>query len=78
MDRNKQIHSIHALRGVAAVLVVVHHACQYLFLRGRATGILGEFYIGAFGVDIFFVISGFVIIASTPSNMVISGLTQVI
>ena len=74
MDRNKKIHSIHALRGIAAVLVVVHHACQYLSLRGRGTGGLGEFYSGAFGVDIFFVISGFVIIASTPSNRGLSAI----
>lgn len=58
--------SIHYLRGIAALLVVVYH------LRGYLNNIyaqknLGEllFNYGYFGVDLFFMISGFVIVSST-------------
>lgn len=50
-------HSVHALRGFAALLVVVHHIPQYLL--GRVPSV-SEFELGAIGVDIFFAISGFV------------------
>src|SRR6185312_17252852 len=44
--------SIQALRGLAAVSVVVYHAFQWLD---------DPFWIGAAGVDVFFVISGYII-----------------
>jgi exopolysaccharide production protein ExoZ len=44
--------SIQVLRGLAAVLVVIFHAFQWLD---------DQFWIGAAGVDVFFVISGFII-----------------
>ncbi|RZT04593.1 exopolysaccharide production protein ExoZ [Duganella sp. CF402] len=48
---------IHALRAIAALLVVLHHAFQ----RGNALGLTQlQFEFGAWGVDLFFVISGFV------------------
>lgn len=68
MENLNKVHSIHALRGIAAILVVIHHVCQYLVTRGRSTAGLGEFPTGAFGVDLFFVISGFVIVIATPKE----------
>ena len=44
--------SIQALRGLAAVSVVVFHAFQWLD---------DQFWVGAAGVDVFFIISGFII-----------------
>jgi exopolysaccharide production protein ExoZ len=55
------LHSIHGLRFLAATLVVFHHS-----------GLLVEpfnVYLGAAGVDMFFVISGVVIGASTKPDM---------
>jgi len=58
----KAIHSIQIMRAVAAWLVVYHHCMQTLFDHESSTA-LGRFLseYGDFGVDIFFVISGFVI-----------------
>lgn len=50
--------SIHALRGLAALLVVIHHIPQYL--GKKIANYPFEFEIGAIGVDVFFAISGFV------------------
>lgn len=60
------IHNIHTLRGIACLLVVAHHALDLIARSGAAT-----FYpnIGALGVDLFFVISGFVIVISTHRQM---------
>lgn len=44
--------SIQALRGIAAVAVVVHHAAVYF-----------DFHVGSAGVDLFFVISGFIMVS---------------
>ncbi len=59
--KNNQINNIQYLRGLAALMVVVSHSMthfditQGLMLRK----------IGTFGVDIFFVISGFIMVYST-------------
>ncbi|MEM7566091.1 MAG: acyltransferase family protein, partial [Pseudomonadota bacterium] len=56
-----QIFGIHVLRGLAAFAVVVHHASYELAGLGIPTW-LPEAEAGAFGVDVFFVISGFVMV----------------
>ncbi len=63
---NHKIQSIHYLRGIAAFLVVCFHARQML------NGVLGVKDLGNFlflngqaGVDLFFIISGFIIAYST-------------
>ncbi len=56
------IQNIHTLRGIAALMVVLHHCLDILFRNG-AISIYPPF--GMFGVDIFFVISGFIIVVST-------------
>lgn len=61
--------SIHYLRGIAALLVVAYHNKQYLnnvYVQGDLGDIL--FRGGAFGVDLFFMISGFIISLSTKND----------
>lgn len=54
--------NIQALRALAACLVVVYHVQN----SAAQTGGIGRFFpIGAFGVDIFFVISGFIMFQAT-------------
>lgn len=65
----KPIISIQYLRAVAAILVVIYHHVNAL--RETHAPSIGEFHAGAFGVDIFFVISGFImwtIAASRPTT----------
>ena len=61
LKNEKTIFSIQALRGIAALLVVFAHAEQYVgaFLSVHMKKYIGPSF-GAFGVDIFFVISGFI------------------
>jgi exopolysaccharide production protein ExoZ len=58
--------SIHLLRAIAALIVVVHHIPQ--FLASRVSFPIATFEAGAAGVDIFFVISGFVMYCATASR----------
>lgn len=63
----RQLDGIQILRGVAASMVVFHHYClAFLVYHGRsAIASYRSFaHVGAAGVDIFFCISGFVIIYS--------------
>jgi len=67
-NRARRLDNIQALRGIAAVLVVFYHIA--LFLRegawpgvsGYPTGIWDQ---GWVGVDLFFVISGFIMVWTT-------------
>src|SRR3989338_4844300 len=61
MIMEERLLSIQALRGVAAVLVVFCHSTQYVsnFLPVHMERYFGYCF-GQFGVDIFFVISGFI------------------
>lgn len=63
---NHKLHSIQVLRGIAAVLVVIYHS--FLVLAEKNLGDGGRFDIGAMGVDIFFVISGFVMFWTTRKH----------
>lgn len=61
--------SIHYLRGMAALMVVAYHNKQYL--NNVYTQVdLGDIFFrgGAFGVDLFFMISGFIIALSTKNE----------
>ncbi len=57
----KSIYTLQILRGIAAWLVVYHHYMQ-MFYAFESASWLGGFFVtqGAFGVDLFFVLSGFV------------------
>ena len=65
----KKIVSIHYLRGIAALLVVAYHN-----KTSGYEGLSKENYFeylfkgGAFGVDLFFIISGFIIAYSTQKS----------
>ncbi len=60
-----QIVSIQWLRGIAALLVVFHHLSGI----GREHGYAWpDFLIGGFGVDLFFVISGFLMVCVTQNQ----------
>ncbi|EOA3493424.1 TPA: acyltransferase [Escherichia coli] len=65
----KKVKSIHYLRGVAALLVVAYHNKQYLN-EVYAQKDLGDllFISGGFGVDLFFIISGFIIMLSSQKK----------
>lgn len=60
MTANQPIASIQYLRGAAAIAVVIFHQFQ-----GQAHGL---FDLGKHGVDLFFVISGFLMVAMTDSR----------
>jgi len=54
--------SVQILRGIAAMMVIVYHITQKLYVNGD---IKWSFELGAAGVDIFFIISGFIIYYSS-------------
>ncbi len=66
------LYSIQLLRGLAALLVVCTHSIFATISYGNNNSILSSFYnfseFGAVGVDIFFVISGFIIVYVTQNN----------
>jgi len=61
--KSGQYNSVQVLRGVAAMLVVLHHAGTLVSERGL--GNISQFDWGAVGVDLFFAISGFVMVITT-------------
>lgn len=62
-------HSLQILRGIAAWMVVYHHVMQFYF-SFHADSAIGHFFAkyGNFGVDIFFVLSGFVMYFSARNK----------
>jgi exopolysaccharide production protein ExoZ len=59
---------IQFLRFVAAALVVISHATQAYDLRIVGGDGTNYWYFGTFGVDIFFVISGFIMVSTTDAS----------
>lgn len=59
----RKLYSVQYLRGIAALLVVVCHGIGFINISGVTTHYTSSSieYFGAIGVDIFFVISGFII-----------------
>lgn len=58
----KKIYSLQYLRALAALFVVLYHINDYFLEKYQYTFLLGVFKVGYVGVDIFFVISGFIIL----------------
>ncbi len=64
------LEGLQMLRGIAALVVVLHHACSFVELPGifNASILGGLFSAGHLGVDIFFVLSGFIIAYAHPGG----------
>jgi peptidoglycan/LPS O-acetylase OafA/YrhL len=60
-EKNTTIHSLQYLRAIAALLVVLHHSIWKSTQYGGSDSVMSWFTIGFIGVDIFFIISGFII-----------------
>jgi exopolysaccharide production protein ExoZ len=67
MKRNKLL-GLQILRGLAAFMVVIHHINQTYFHWNPPIDFLEIFNYGSFGVDIFFVLSGFIMYYSVKYN----------
>jgi exopolysaccharide production protein ExoZ len=65
---NKNINSLQALRAFAAILVMLYHTAKQ-YSRKDGSFLFGIFDLGYSGVDIFFVLSGFVISLSVFSKL---------
>src|SRR5699024_1647411 len=64
MNKIKRINSLQYLRGIAAFLVLITHVLQYLNIKP-----VGNYFLsGQYGVDVFFILSGFIIYYTTQVN----------
>jgi exopolysaccharide production protein ExoZ len=66
VNQPQYVESIQAGRGIAALLVVIHHAAQKA--HALSGGAIPLFDFGIIGVDIFFMISGFIIYFVTANK----------
>jgi peptidoglycan/LPS O-acetylase OafA/YrhL len=67
-DNRPKLEWIQSLRGVAVILVVLTHA-RYFFLNTPLWGMAEQVMLpGAMGVDLFFVISGFIMVYTTRDS----------
>lgn len=74
MKDNNKLYSIQAMRGIAALLVVLFHSRVYLnnvYSQSNLGDLLFSF--GYLGVDLFFIISGFIITHATYNKTQDSG-----
>lgn len=67
-SKSNKIDWIQGLRGVAALLVVLCHAREYLVQSVYTKEISALLIPGAMGVDLFFIISGFIMVYSTQGG----------
>ena len=69
---SSRLESLESLRGVAALIVVLHHMCGTIALpKNFGVDLFGGIFTpGQFGVDIFFVLSGFIIFYTNSKDKV--------
>ncbi|QES89785.1 acyltransferase family protein [Rhizosphaericola mali] len=67
MQEKKTIQSIQALRGIAAILVMFYHKKDTFIIQGKNYGEC-FFGAGAMGVDLFFILSGFIMMMISKNN----------
>src|SRR4051794_11659255 len=72
-DERSQLVGLQALRGLAALLVVFVHYNGTAISRGFNFPALSHVVIGNIGVDIFFVISGFIMELITGGRFFVAG-----
>lgn len=78
MEIRKKIENIQALRGIAVLLVIFYHAMLHEKKYGIYESLLPDFMqLGAAGVDLFFVISGFVITTVTQGQFRKNGAVKI-
>jgi len=65
----KQLYSLQLYRGIASILVVLHHANIILDRELKQDGLFGLFHFGWIGVDFFFVLSGFIMFYIHQSDL---------
>ena len=69
-----KLQSIQTLRGIAVLAVVVYHSLNIEKIYGGGDLLLPDFFrLGQSGVDLFFVISGFVMVTVTRGRFARSG-----
>ena len=76
MKQRYTLETIQALRALAAALVVILHTFVYLFARDRISEIPALAEVTRAGVDIFFVISGFIRVYVTRDSFQMPGSTK--
>ena len=74
---SRALSSIQILRAVAALGVLVHHTAHEVAAKTGVTVPFGEFVVGAGGVDLFFVISGFVMVYASERLFAQPGASRV-
>ena len=73
MKKQSVLESIQILRAVAATAVVLLHTRVYLYGRDLAPDLGSAFEVGRAGVDIFFVISGFIMVCVINNSFQVRG-----
>lgn len=71
MNTSNKLTAIQVMRGVAVILVLFYHATENLVTKGLSGIVLNT---GQSGVDIFFIISGFIIFFSAKNKIGKSGM----
>lgn len=61
MSKIQHLDSLQALRGIASILVLFHHLSLLTMAEYKTTFLNNTFLFGEMGVDLFFVLSGFII-----------------
>ena len=74
----KRLDGLQALRGVAAAMVVIDHAMRAAIIQGHSFAALEDFAgtVGRMGVNIFFILSGFIMTYTTRETQLLPPLVR--